>query len=67
MMTSRAIIMTLVTRSKPFCRPRAQTKMPNTTTTTIQNAMMPGLASISLKAFDTWSAFRPASFPVAVM
>ena len=67
MMTSRAIIMTLVTRSKPFCRPRAQTKMPNTTTTTIQNAMMPGLASISVKALATSSAVRPESLPAAVM
>ena len=53
MMTRRAIIIPFVTFSRPFCRPRAQTKMPNTTTTTIQKPMMSGLASISVKASDT--------------
>ena len=67
MMTSSAIIMTLVTRSRPFCRPLAQTRMPNATTKTIQNAITPGSASISLKAFVTCPVLRPDSFPAAVM
>ena len=66
-MTSSAIIMTLVTRSRPFCRPLAQTRMPNATTKIIQNAMTPGSASISPKAFVTCSVLRPDSFPAAVM
>ena len=48
MITSRAIIMTLVTRSRPFCRPLAHTKMPSATTNTIQKVITPGSASISV-------------------
>ena len=46
MIRIKAIIITLVTRSRPFCRPLAQTKMEKHTTTSIQNVMVPGLASI---------------------
>ena len=53
MMMSSAIIMILVTRSKPFCKPLAQTRMPNATTKIIQKAIVPGLSSISLKASAT--------------
>ena len=61
MMASRAIIMTLVTRSRPFCRPLAHTRMPSTTTNTIQKVITPGLASISVNLPATCSAFRPDS------
>ena len=67
MMMSRAIIMTLVTRSRPLCRPLAHTRMPRATTNTIQKVMTPGFASISVNFPATWSASRPASLPVAVM
>ena len=67
MMTSRAIIITFVTFSRPFCRPRAQTKIPMATTTTIQKPMVSGLASISVNLPATWSASRPTSLPAAVM
>ena len=66
-MTSSAIIITLVTFSRPFCSPRAQTKMPKATTATIQKVMMPGLASISVKRPATCSAVRPTIVPVAVL
>ena len=67
MMRSRAIIMPLVTRSRPFCRPLAQTRMLRTTTNTIQKVIMPGLASISVNLPATSSAFKPESFPAAVI
>ena len=61
MMASRAIIMTLVTRSRPFCRPLAHTRMPSATTNTIQKVITLGLASISVNLPATCSAFRPDS------
>ena len=66
-MRSRAIIMPLVTRSRPLCRPLAHTRMLTTTTNTIQKVMVAGLASISVNLPATCSALRPASLPVAVM
>ena len=60
-------VMTFVTFSRPFCRPRAQTKMPMATTTTIQKPMVSGLASISVNLPATWSSSRPTSLPAAVM
>ena len=35
--------MTFVTRSRPFCRPKLQTRKPATTTTSVQNAISPGV------------------------
>ncbi len=66
MMASNAIIMTLVTRSSPFCKPMTQTAMPSTTTTSIQNAIVAWLASISVNAAPTCSVLTPSSLPAAV-
>ena len=67
MMRSRAIIMPLVTRSRPLCSPLAHTRMLTTTTNTIQKVIVAGLASISVNLPATCSAFSPASLPAAVM
>jgi len=48
MRASRAIIMTLVMRSRPFCTPKLQTKKPITTTMTIKMVISPGEESIWL-------------------
>lgn len=46
MTPSRAIIITFVIRSTPFCRPKLHTKKPMTTTASIQPTISEGLASM---------------------
>ena len=59
MSTSRQSIMTFVTRSRPFCRPKEQTRKPATTTTSAQSAISPGEESIAPKALATSSVLMP--------
>ena len=51
--------MTFVTRSRPFCRPKEQTRKPATTTTSAQSAISPGEESIAPKALATSSVLMP--------
>ena len=66
MMTSRQSIMNLLTFSTPPRRPREQTAKHATTTTTIQNVIGSGWASISLKTPDTPAGSRPTNWPDAM-
>ena len=66
MITNRAIIMTFVTRSRPFCRPREQTKKPMTTATAIKPTIETGSAQMLPKAWLTSSEESPENFPEAV-
>ena len=66
MTPSKAIIITFVIRSTPFCRPRLQTKKPMTTTASIQPTISEGLASMVPKTPATPSGSSPTKVPVAI-
>ncbi len=67
MTPSRQIIMTLVMRSTPFCRPKLHTKKPMTTTASIQPTISEGLASMAPNTPATPSGSSPAKVPVPIL
>ena len=57
---SSASIITFVTRSRPFCRPKLHTISPATTTISVNSAMEPGLLSMVPNIPEISSVLIPA-------
>ena len=57
---SSASIMTLLTRSNPFCKPNEQIRKPATTTSSVQSVISPGFESIAPNSPTTDSVSIPA-------
>ena len=64
--TNSVAIMTFVTRSTPFCRPKLHTKKPITTATTIHPTSHAGFSSIPLNAAPAKAASAPSNMPDAI-
>ena len=67
MTPSRQIIMILVMRSTPFCRPKLHTKKPMTMTASIQPTISEGFASMVPNTPPTPSGSSPLKVPVAIL
>ena len=63
--TSRQIIIHLLIRSRPFCRPKLHTRKPATTVMIIHRAISPGLACILVQTESTSAGVMPLKVPVA--
>ncbi len=63
--TSRQIIIHLLIRSRPFCRPKLHTMKPATTVMIIHRAISPGLASMLVQTASTSAGCIPLKVPVA--
>ena len=64
--TNRAIIMTFVTRSTPFCTPARVTPTPTPTMMSMYTASCTGSASKPLKTSATWELSSPTNSPEAL-
>ena len=62
---SRQIIIHLLIRSRPFCRPKLHTAKPATTMRTIHSAISAGLASILVHTASTSAGAMPLKVPAA--
>ena len=63
MRASRAIIIHLLIRSRPFCSPKLTTAKPATTTSTMQMPISAGLASMVLNTSRSGAALHPHQLP----